>query len=464
MPNLHKILAQNICLDVQEDLWSRGWAEILCGVHGRESGAFYAKPKLDGSHNTTQKFSVYDYDLNPDIKPLWARLCEKGHSVGFMNVPSMMPAPTVNGFAVAGGGAGAATSGASVIPLEGCYPNEARDLLIKKGYIVDTRFVSCGLRDESAFLNRLVHMTKIRTNAFICLQDRFHVRFGFVAFMAICRVQYLAMSEIEALIQNKGLPANSFQEKLLVFYEQIDEYIGKIMGCVSPEHVMFVSDHGQSPRLYSVNVNEWLTKSGFQHPKAKSSGTFKQAIKAATGIFPQSFKKHLVRTAPGLSAKLAGMNADWNRTKAFGVRYVPGIYINDQSRFAGPVSNDTESVHLAQEIVEQFNGNEEAKKNNLKARIYRNQYNQSRYEALLPDIWIDHPDAYFFEQNGAFIEPNKDYGPIKNLARVERDMFTGIKGRHPLFCVDPALAGLIRKSDEPSLTLAYKLILRGMEL
>ena len=46
---------------------------------------------------------------------------------------------------------------------------------------------------------------------------------------------------------------------------------------------------------------------------------------------------------------------------------------------------------------------------------------------------------------------------------IERDMFTGIKGRYPLFCISPDLARLVKADDERDLTLTYKLIIRGMD-
>ena len=35
IPNLQKIMGDGYCLDLEEHLWSRGWSEILCGVHTR---------------------------------------------------------------------------------------------------------------------------------------------------------------------------------------------------------------------------------------------------------------------------------------------------------------------------------------------------------------------------------------------------------------------------------------------
>ncbi len=463
MPNLHNFLDQNVCLNIEEDLWSRGWAKILCGLPGHESGAYYAKPLLDGTHNTTAKFSVSDYEASPDIQTLWVMLNKDGYSVGFMNVPSMMPAPVVNGFVVSGGGAGAATSGKSTIPEQACHPRETRKLLEENGYMLDLRTVSSGIKDINLFFDQLLIMTRLRTDTFVKLQECFNVEYGFIAYMAFNRVQNLAMSEIEALIENKNSPSNPFQEKLLGFYAQMDEKLGKLLAEIAPEHVMLVSDHGQSPKLYSVNINDWLKKTGYQIHQAQSVSFIKQTAKSIARFMPQSLKNSISRSAPGLKSKIVeGISANWVQTKAFSVRYIPGIYINDKERFNGPLANGETIEATTREIIDRFNKDSQVKEHGFTARAYRSELGHAKYQALLPDIWIDHPDTYFFEQHGSFIEPNKDYGPIQSLEQVVRDMYTGIKGSYPLLCVSPALADLVKNDDQRDLTLAYKLITRGM--
>jgi len=179
---------------------------------------------------------------------------------------------------------------------------------------------------------------------------------------------------------------------------------------------------------------------------------------------PKSLKTNIKRIVPNVKDKVSGtINANWWQTRAFGVRYVPGIYINDQERFGGPVKTHPERNLIVEEIIQAFNKDDNVKKHGLSAREYRALYKAATYEALLPDIWIDHPDTVFFEQHGPFIQPNVDYGPIKGLEDVERDMLTGIKGRYPLLCVSSDLANLASDDDARDLTLAYKLIIRGME-
>jgi len=462
MPNLHKLLDRNVCLQIEEDLWNRGWVAILSGEHGRETGAFYEKPVLGSTRTTTQKFSIADYGANPAIVPLWAKLSANGHRVGFMNVPSMFPAPEVNGFVVAGGGAGASTSGATRIPVEACYPRHICGLLEDAGYILDTRFVASGIRDANVFIDRLVEMTKKRTSAFTAICSQQMPDMGFVVYRAACLIQYLAMSEIEALISNKCDPKNSFQEKILFFYESFDNQIGGLVDALKPEHLMLVADHGQSPLLFNVSLNAWLQRSGFQVPLSQGASVLKKSAKTLAACLPKGFKQLIKRSAPKTAAKVTGVSANWEQTKAFGMTYVPGIYINDKNRFGGIVASGKEQQDLIKDLVAAFNKDFENQQHNLKARPYRQEYKTAKFESLLPDIWIDHDDTYNFTQQGQYITQNVAYGTITTLEGIDRDVYTGTKGSKPLLCVSPYLADKVKGGDERDLTLAYKLIVRGM--
>lgn len=463
MPNLHKFLDQNISLNIEEDLWNRGWVGILTGVHGRESGAFYQKPVLNSTHTTTQKFNIDDYASIPEIKPLWDRLSQNGHSVGFMNVPSMFPAPKVNGFVVSGGGAGARTSGAARIPETACYPTHIRDLLQKSGYILDTRFVASGIRKIEILFDQLIEMTEKRTDVFTDICGHQKPGIGFLVYRSVCVFQYLAMSEIEALIENKLDPENFFQEKILSFYQFFDKQVEKLVTVLQPDNSMLVSDHGQSPLLYNINLNVWLQKDGFQTSSSHGANIFKKSAKTLAGYLPKNLKQMIKQSAPKAAAKVSGLNANWEHTAAFSITSIPGIYINDRKRFGGEIGSGSEYQELVETIVAGFNRDPENQQYNLKARPYRQVYKDAKYEALLPDIWIEHPDTFRFLQTGNYISPNVAYGPIPSLEGIERDVYTGTKGRNPLLCVSPHLADLVQPNDTMDLTLAYKLIVRGME-
>ena len=83
MPNLKSVLNRNHSYKAIEDLSSRGWAEMLSGKNGRETGAFYAKPKLDGTRDCTLAFDTHDYEKNNTVKPLWELINEAGNRLFF---------------------------------------------------------------------------------------------------------------------------------------------------------------------------------------------------------------------------------------------------------------------------------------------------------------------------------------------------------------------------------------------
>ena len=460
MPRLQAILKEGICLDITEDLWSRGWTEILCGTHSRETGAFYSKPKLDGSHNFMQGFGIDAYKNNQSIVPIWTWLSEQGYKVGFMNIPTTMPAPEVNGFFVSGAGGGVGKIEA--IPPDVCFPEQIKNELIKLDYILDTRFVSSGIRKADIFLERLQKMQKKRTDAFISLCKKYSPKFGFLAYMGNTRIQYLAMSEIEPLVGNMRSHQNNFQRGILDLYKCLDESIGLMIDELQPEHVMIVSDHGAAPYLHSVNANDFLVKINMQRQIQTAKRTSQSFLRTFARFVPSVIKQGIKKTVPQVDAITVRSNIDWDKTVAFGARYVSGIYINDWERFKGPVSDEKAADTLSQSIVDEFNATKEAKKNNLSARLYRKFHKNSKCSALLPDVWIDHPDTVFFEGHGRFVSPNKAYGPIKTLRNINRDIYTGVKGEKPIFCIDNKMSRYIKKNDTKDLTVVYKMIQRVM--
>lgn len=208
MPFLHSLLDSGIKLDLQEDLWSRGWAEMLSGHTGRETGAFYSKPVLDGSHEFTQRFRSEDFSKNLKVTPLWEAIEELGHSIGFMNIPSTFPAPRVKqGFFISGAGGGLSQKSAGKVPEGLAFPTEISKSIVAKEYIFDIRLMSSGIRDIDTYFDSLASMTSRRTSLYLELAQKHKPSAGFAAYMGLCRLQNVAMSEVEALIANSCQPA-----------------------------------------------------------------------------------------------------------------------------------------------------------------------------------------------------------------------------------------------------------------
>lgn len=382
MPNLQKILKNNKSYETQEDLCSRGWAEMLSGKHAIETGAFYMKPKLDGSRNVTDGYNTLDYQKNERVIPLWELLNNNGKSVGFMNIPTTRIAPKVDGFFVSGAGGGLVNASLG-IPKEYCCPEEAAEILNTHDYILDTRLMPSGIKEMQVFLKRLKDTMTKRTECYIALNDKYDVDVGFIAYVATQRIQYAAMSEIEEIIENNGIPQNELQKEIMTLFYEFDLLIGDLVKKIHPEKIMIVSDHGQSKYLYNINYNCFL--------------------------------------------KEIGLYGCCDNDKAFGLYYMSGIYIND-NRFEGTVSEEEKEKYI-DKIITAFNAHPQSQRFSMKASKYRSCHMDTEFNDLLPDIWIDKPDyMQSCDWGEGYISMNKHYGPIYGLRSIEHSVNSGLKG------------------------------------
>lgn len=455
---LPEFFSQNGTLHIEEDLWNRGWGSILSGYHGTITGGFYEKPKLDGSHDFEQSFGTQDYQSNPKITPLWKRINQLDYSVGFMNVRTTMPAPEVNGFFVSGAGGGFKPS--EGVPEVACYPTGIHSELANSEYIWETRFLDSGVTDFSEYIDLVSKTVKERTNAYINLYDRFNPDFGFIAQTETVGIQNLAMVEIESIIDDKT-SLSTFQRQIVDFYQLIDSEIYRLITHIDPTNIVIVSDHGAAPYRYSINVDDFLQRIELQPTVSTSEQKSRQFMQFIGGSAPQILVDLVSKARPSLRDKATRPDTNWNKTLAFGHRYVPGIYINDQ-RFNGPVE-EQKREEILDKILTQFNDSKEAEKYNIEAKPYRSEFTDVPQFDLLPDIWIHKPDTMFFEGIGEFIQQNDNYFSIENqnLADVERNMHTGKKGGNPIvsFSFDYSE---VNSAEEYDLTIAYDIIVDSL--
>jgi len=462
MPFLQGILDEGVSLNIEEDLWSRGWVEILTGLHGRDTGAYYTKPILNEFGKFTQKFSIDDYKNNSLVTPLWKLINDIGLKVGFMNVPTTKPAPEVDGFFISGAGGGLSQKGSDVIPDGSIYPADIGEILRDMEYVFDIRFKASGIKNVDLFYNGLIEMIKKRTETYCKLNEKYLPDVGFIAYMGVCRSQYLAMSEVEALIDNKGEAQSDIQKHIKRLYKELDGNLKRLVEEVKPENIIICSDHSQSPYRKTINVNAFLKRAGFQKTRYSMGKSprvlFKKLISKFSSSSPKSIFHETAKSLPTIIKE----KMIRGKTEAFGYRYIPGIYINDAERFGGPVQNKDDIKKLVEKIILEFNSLPICKENDLKAVPYRQLYEEAFYGKLLPDIWIDHPDSMFFETSGDFIVRNKEYSPIRSLEHITRDMFTGIKGRYPIVSLPHNFGNLVKEGDTKDLTIVYKIIQRAL--
>lgn len=462
MPFLQRLLADGTHYFAEVDLFSRGWAEIFTGKHGIDTGAFYNRPACTGRYEFTQHFNLNSLGANSAVRPIWQDLNDKGFRVGVMNIPTTLPAPPVEGFFVAGAGGGSDKSGSSSIPPEACYPPEIMQTLESLGYIGDVRRGASGISDLESFFQIIKAMEERRTASFIQLAKEHKIDFGFAGYMGLSRICYLLMADILSLIDKSNRVDTETDRLILDFFSHNDRLYRKLVEELAPDRILVVSDHGMSPYTHHVNLNDFLAKGGWQKKNDSMDGWVRAVGKTLKSLLPVHFRRNLGKKMPGVREFVGKQNYVSKDTVAIATSYIPGIYMND-ARFGGPVSQE-EKEKLVMEIVGRFNDYGPAKRNGLSARPYAAEHKGRYAEALLPDIWVDHPNTIFFKDYGPFIAKNRQYKPFDSFAYVVSDMNSGIKGVQPLLCLVGNSTEKLPVGNTGDLTQAYRIMQECMVL
>jgi predicted AlkP superfamily phosphohydrolase/phosphomutase len=459
MPFTQKLLDQSGSETLHEDVWSRGWAEMYTGLHARDTKAFYQLPYLDGTHRFHRKYNWKDSMENPEVKPLWDLLDERGVKTLFMNIPTTFPTPQLkNGIFVAGAGGG--LNDLSKI-LDGmCSSEEVRNRLEELNYIVDLRYQTSGITELELLFKGLDDMMLKRAECFVALAKEYHSEFGFLAFRATTIVQYVAYSEIEILMGESEMSELDLQgtkddrpiHKLLrEHYRKLDQALELVFTELAPENFILTADHATVPFLKRANMNPLLSKLGFQQT-AKTGQSLKQLV--GRFIPGKWMAKIALKTPKSIREATRGFNV--GQAKAFSCHDVHGVYVNDSRRFNGPVQEGAELDALVEELCEKLNSDQEFKDHQMTASKYRSRYKDAHFADLLPDVWIERPEEIFFDGIGSkFVEPNPNYAPITGLHEVPRDVNSGQKGKHPIFVFNRELAEQIAADPRNDLTKVY---------
>ena len=243
------------------------------------------------------------------------------------------------------------------------------------------------------------------------------------------------------------------------YYQNFDNEIKKLHNAFPSAEMIFVSDHGTAVRRYSVNLNIFLQQAGLQRVRSKQA-IIKVLIEKLKGIIPFSIKAYLKKTMVMKAKNVGQTNFNSPQTSAFCKTqgdWSHGIYINDGTRFGGPVEDQDISVVKA-EIINSFNSHAEAMKHNLYA--YSEGGNSSDNPDHFPDIVIDLPDGYLTTDKGSeFITKFTPPKSSSALASIMKGEILSIKSHSPLAvssCSESGSAGLGGQAAD--LTAVYELV------
>jgi predicted AlkP superfamily phosphohydrolase/phosphomutase len=469
-PFISSLIEKSNKLNIKNDLFSRGWLEIATGEHASTTGAMYDNPKINGTHEWNLKFSINDIPgIGERVKPLWQVLNENGYKVGIMNLPTVFPAPKVDGFFVSGGGGGAPVVEKAIPEL--CYPDEILSTLSKNDYIVDERTVQLvvdkKLDTPDLMMSELAHKNSKRTKSFIELANMYEIDFGFVVYKtSSVTAETLVAPEWKKVVNKEPDVDKETIEALKDYYQKFDNEIKKLKEAFPDSEIIFAADHGTIARTHSVNLNKFLQKYEFQKPANSSKNLKKLLIENLKKVIPFSLKVKLQKFSSVKNAVNTVTNFDTINSKAFCHTkndWNHGIYINDKKRFGGSV--ETEDIPtVKQKIIETFNNDPEAIKHNLRA--YSIKETTDNFVEFFPDILIDLPSGYVTNNaSNEFIKVFSRPKGVSSLSSVLRGDMISIKAHEPL-AIDVNSSSEEEKKmyDGRNLTAIYDLVLQKFNI
>ena len=395
-PYIEKRLATADNLPVREDLISRGWSRIALGQGAEVTGALYDRPDLDGSTGWSQKFGMKAVPgFGEKVKPIWQALNELGVKVGVMNVPTIFPAPDVDGFFVSGGGGGAPV--VQDIEDDFCHPIEIANKLREWHYIVDERPSSLlgekGMKTPAEVFDRLCFKNERRAEAFTRLCNEYDVGFGFVVFKSSSVIaELLVMPELAASERVGGQPDTALMQAAERYYRNFDQLVERLIGDFPGAEVLMVSDHGSIVPDYYLNTNSLLAALEYQ-PRARSKSAVAGLVRKLKKYLPYAVREKL-KKSKAIKSRWQGVAVSPPAgSKAFSAllgSWRNGIFINDIDRFGGTIEPG-DIPRVCKELVRDINGHLEMQRHGISARLRA--VGIGGGSPHYPDIVLDMPDS-----------------------------------------------------------------------
>ena len=455
MPFTQGLLRSLEVLPVKEDLWSRGWVKVLSGLPPTDTGSYYEQPALDGTARFTQGYGSKSYPTGAAKKPLWTEVDALGKRAAWLNLPTMMPAPAINGVVL--GGAGGGFSPEQRIPEVACHPTSLRDMFIEDRMIWENRFVVSGIRTMDLFFDKCIETIWRRVKIYVDLvKKNGPMDLGFFVQKEPVIISNIYMYSIE-LLMAKGKADRAVAYLLNQFFSTLDDTLKYAVDKLGPEQVMVVSDHGMAPFKRMFNVNAILEDAGMLRFTGDAPGNKRDLLTKVKGrLAKEVIDTAKIQVAPSLPP---WRHVDHKASKAFSNYYVPGIFLYDQ-RFGGKAMDQATAIKLENEVLNAFNAHPTAKAHKLVARPFRREHEGAPAYDLLPELWIDHPEDYFPEQQGAAVQDNPYFRDWSDMKGLTRDIGSGKKSSAALCVVDHKfLYNVDPARKDLDLTVVHELVL-----
>ena len=364
-------------------IWSRGWADMMCGCDANTHGGYYDFPLQNGTPDWSK--SVNLELIGRHTTPFWERP-EINKRIGVvLNIPTTFPAPSINGVFVSGAGGGSpvrATLAPDCVQPADVLP------LFDQDYVQDLRLHKLRTQGMPSpeEIDKLLEMEVLRLNKLEQLVTRVRSDYAVVVNRATAVMNYAFGGLYQHPDQNPT--AARYME---CFYQGMDKALESFLDRLNPQHTVIISDHGFATKSKVFNLNVWLKQNGFlkQPPLSK-----KQLLVAVKDLIPYGIRQKLKKSKS--VGQLYSEASYFNReqTQAFCISPLGtnfGIYINTQDRFGGPVET-AQRDQVCEQLMASLTADQELAQLGF-------QFSLDGDGSQLADIQVNAPEGFYQNDN-----------------------------------------------------------------
>jgi predicted AlkP superfamily phosphohydrolase/phosphomutase len=340
LPNIARLLgngAHGVMRSTTHPLTPQAWSTMVTGVNAAHHGVWDFAERDESGYGL--RVVNGSFRRAPAI---WEYLTGAGRRVGLLNVPFTWPPPRVNGFAVSG--FDTATHDEMTHP-----PELLTEIERELGTLeLDHRFPVGPDGSVDVELVRRSCEQKARLALLLC--ERYTPELLFVVFMSADHIHHIAWTDW----QERG------RDSIVAdVYRILDEAVGILVDGLPGGDFLLVSDHGGGSLHGVVNLNHWLAEHGFLTYRGivgDSGRLLRRLLMLRRRLLPESVRRTLKRTAPGISERVARRSIDQaldlTRTRAFAYGTFGNIVVNVRGREAqGVVEPGDEYERVRDEIA-----------------------------------------------------------------------------------------------------------------
>jgi predicted AlkP superfamily phosphohydrolase/phosphomutase len=386
LPNIARLMREGIRSPLLSTVPSRtpvAWSSFVTGKSPGDHGVY-----AWGIKTADYRMSIINANYLRD-QSIWTILHRAGKKIGVVGLPMSYPPERYPSFMV-GGPLSPSVHSAFTFP-ESLYQEVKENV---GEYIIDYDKRQQLAEGEEPFVASMTRMARARGETTLYLMRAYPWDVLTAVFIAPDRLQHCLWPHL-----NFVSPMSRIQERIIEFYDLIDDYIGKMVEATpNPKTVIILSDHGFGPGRRKVSLNGWLMRQGYLNQSRSSEfGSLRQQLVALAnrvGLTRERLKRWLSQMGmlDQLGDQIDGMSTyemafDWQRSVAFAGG--PGIYLNVVGREReGIVSPGDEYEGLRKEISEGLSQLQDPQSGEpvFVDVCYREQFYTGRRVDMAPDI------------------------------------------------------------------------------